>query len=154
MKYAIIALVVFAILSFLKYCEGTPVRSWKMVGLAGVPISLLLCYYAGHALPRPRPRQTQTERVAVNRAELARDFSHMAGVNQAVIDGRIVRIDLAAGKSPDEIKNFARQIAGTSAYFLSPDQTNLVTVLISVNGQQRYELNYRGRAGIVDETSY
>ena len=154
MTFALISLIVFAILVFLKFCEDSPVRSWRMVVIAGVFLSLTISYYFNHAFPKPGPRQSPAERIAVNRAELQRDFRHMAGVKAVRIDDRRIEFDLAGNQPANELKSFALQAAGTAAYFLQANKTNPVVVLVSVNGRNRYALTYAPGAGIVDETTY
>ena len=89
MKYAIVALIVFAILIFLKFCEGSPFRSWKSVILTGIPLSFIIGYYLGHAFPAPAPPPPRSERILAYRAELQRNLRHIAGVKQAAIHGSI-----------------------------------------------------------------
>ena len=106
MTFALISLIVFAILVFLKFCEDSPVRSWRMVVIAGVFLSLTISYYFNHAFPKPAPRQSPAERIAVNRAELQRDFRHMAGVKAVRIDDRRIEFDLAGNQPANELKSF------------------------------------------------
>ena len=156
MKYTVAMLVIFAVLVFLKYCEGTPFRSWKAVLLTGVPLGLpdrLLqqpCVPAKAAPPVP-----QAQKASAYRAEMERAWRRIAGVDGVQIVGTTVHINLAESKPLPAVKNFAREVAGSASYFL---RTNIqpigVKVRISVSGKKRYEMDYLPGKGVVGEQEF
>ena len=154
MKLAIVILVVFAILIFLKLCEGSPLRSWKAVFLTGIPLVFLVCYYLNHAFPKPASHQSHAQRIAANCAELKRNFSHIAGVKAATIAGNKISLDFAENQSLDILRKDAEAVAGTAAYFLDFSRTNQIFIQINVNERHRYTFTYQPTVGIVDETSF
>jgi hypothetical protein len=154
MKLAIVILVVFAILIFLKFCEGSPLRSWKAVFLNGIPVVFLVCYYLNHAFPNPALHQSPAQRIAANRAELKRNFSHIAGVKAAAIASNKISLDFAEDQSLDVFRKDAEAVAGTAAHYLDFSGTNQIFVQINVNERHRYTFTYQPTVGIVDETSF
>ncbi len=78
MKYVAALSVVLAMLVFLKYCEGSPFRTWKSVFLTGVPLGLMAGYYFSCALPAKPPPLPQSQKAAAYKAELERTFRRMA----------------------------------------------------------------------------
>lgn len=154
MKLAIVILVVFAILIFLKFCEGSPLRSWKAVLLTGVPMIFLVCYYLNHAFPKPVSHQSHAQRITANLAELKRNFSHIAGVKTANIAGNEISLDFAENKSLDVFRKDAAAVAGTAAYYLDFKGTNQLFVQINVNERHCCTFTYQPGAGIVDETVF
>ena len=152
MKFALACLVVFAVLIFLRYCEGSPVRTWKAVVLAGVLLSVAVCYYVRWAFPPPPPPQPREEKIALNQAELERTFRRIAGVRAASIEGPVVRLDFAEDKPVEEFRRIAQSTCGTAAHFLSLYKTNRMVIFISVNGRQRFALAYDTQRGVLDET--
>ena len=154
MKYATVCLVVFAILGGLRFFQNSPIRSWKAVFLAGIPLSFVICYYISCAFLPPLPPQPRAEKVQANRAELERTFRRIEGISSAAINGHEIRLDFAQDKPLAEFKQIARQTGGTAANFLALNSTNRMVVFITVNGRNRYELTYDTGQGVVDETSY
>src|ERR1035438_8567355 len=87
LKYLAAFLVTFVVLVFLKFCEGSPFRSWKSVVLTGIPLGFLAGYYLNHALLHKPPPLPQAEKAAVYRAELERTWRRIAGVDSVNIVG-------------------------------------------------------------------
>ena len=154
MKYALIYLVVFVVLGCLKYFEGSPIRSWKSACFISIPLGLMVCWYASVAFPPPPPPLPRADKVAANRAELERTFRRISGVNGASITGQIIRLDFAQDKTSAEFKSIAQQTCGTAATFLKINETNRMTVFITVNGRDRCALTYDARTGVMDETGF
>ena len=150
--YVLAFLVTFAVLVFLKFCEGTPFRTWKSVVFTGIPVALLAGYYFNHALlkkPSPLP---QSQKAAAYRAELERTCRRIAGVDRASIEGTTVRMNFADYKPLAELKSIALEVGGSAMYFLrTNDQRTPVKVRISVRGKDRYELELQPDRGIVNE---
>lgn len=154
MTLAIVILIVFAVLIFLKFCEGSPVRSWKAVFLIGAPLAFGIFYYWNHAFPHSVSHQTHAQRLAVNRAELQRNFNHIAGVKSANIVSNEISLDYAANQPLTVFRENARNAAGTLAYALGFTKTNHIIVQVAVNEQRRYTFTYQPAVGIVDETGF
>lgn len=151
-KYVIICGAIFAFLIFLKFVEGSPVRTWKSALSTAAVICVLVCLYLNWAMPKPAPLASSNQKADRYRAELRRDFSRMAGVASATIEGSTVHIDLAADKPQSEIKSMAQNAAGTTAAFLNDGhKPTQITVLMTVRGQQRYIMTYDPAHGIVEE---
>src|SRR5436309_2755994 len=94
MTYYIISfLVVFGFLTFIKYCEGTPVRSWLAVFLVAIPLSLLSGYYCNHAFPQKPAPLPQSVKAASYRLELERTVRRIQGVDQASIEGSTIKMN-------------------------------------------------------------
>ena len=151
-KYGIAFLVSFAVLAFLKCCEGSPFRSWKSVLLTGIPLALGFGYYLNHAFPPKSPPLPQVQKAGAYRLELERTWRRIAGVDKVSIAGTTVQVDLADSKPLTEVKNLARQFAGNASFFLKTNNQPIrVTVRISVRGADRYELDYDPAKGIMAE---
>jgi hypothetical protein len=151
-KYLAALLVSFAVLVFLKFCEGSPVRSWKAVLLTGLPLGLLAGYYFNHAFPKPAPPVPQVEKAFAYRAEMERAWRRIAGVDGVRISGTIVQINFADYKPLPEVKDLARQFAGSAAFFLKTNNQPVhVKVRISLRGRDRYELDYESNRGVLEE---
>src|SRR3954453_11858295 len=118
-KYIYICAGVFAFLIFLKFVEGSPIRTWTAALSSATVISVLVCLYLNWATPKPAPLAPANQKIDRYRSELRRDFSRMEGVASASIEGSTVRIDLAADKPLSEIKSMAQNAAGTTASFLN-----------------------------------
>ena len=151
-KYAVAFLASFAVLVFLKFCEGSPFRSWKSVLLTGIPLALLAGYYLNHAFPAKAPPVPQVQKAAAYRGELERTWRRIAGVDGVRIDGTTVQVNFADYKPLPEIKNYARQFAGNASFFLKTNNQPIrVKVKITVRGAERYQLDYEPGKGVVDE---
>src|SRR5437899_10808948 len=107
MKYVAALPVVLAMLVFLKYCEGSPFRTWKSVFLTGVPLGLMAGYYFSCALPAKPPPLPQAQKAAAYLAELERNFRRIAGVAEASIVGTIVQMDFEQDQPLAELKRIA-----------------------------------------------
>jgi hypothetical protein len=152
MKFALICLLLFAVLSFLRFCEGSPIRTWKAVAIAGVFLSFVAWHYLRWAFPAPPPPPPREEKIALNKAELERTFRRIAGVRAATIEVPVVRLDFSTDKTVSEFRHIAQSAGATAAHFLSLHNTNRIVVFITVNGHQRYSLAYDTQRGVVDET--
>ena len=117
-KYAVAMLVTVAVLVFLKFCEGTPFRSWKAVFLTGIPLGLLAGYYFNHAFRPKPPPAPQAQKASAYRAEMERAWRRIAGVDDVQIVGTTVQISFAGYKPLPAVKDFAREVAGNASYFL------------------------------------
>jgi hypothetical protein len=155
LQYLAALLVTLAVLVFLKFCEGSPFRTWKSVLLTGLPIGLLAGYYLNHAFPQKPPPVPQVQKAAAYRAEMERAWRRIAGVDGVNIVGTTVQINFADYKPLPEVKDFARQAAGNASYFLKTNNQPIrVKVRISVRGKDRYELDYESNKGVVDEQEF
>jgi hypothetical protein len=154
-QYFAALLVIFAVLVFLRFCEGSPFRSWKSVILTGLPVGLLAGYYLNHGFPRKPPPVPQVQKASAYRAEMERAWRRIAGVDGVNIVGTTVQINLADYKPLSDVKALARQAAGNASYFLKTNNQPIrVTVRISVRGKDRYELDYEPNKGVVDEQEF
>jgi hypothetical protein len=153
--YAVALLVSFAVLGFLKFCEGTPFRTWKAVLLTGLALGLGSGYYFKHAFP-PKPAPLpQVQKASAYRAELERTWRHIPGVDGISIVGTTVRVDLVAFKPLPEVKSLAQQLAGNAAFFLRTNGRPVrVKVQVAQRGAARYELDYEPGKGVVDEQEF
>ena len=114
----------------------------------------LFYYYLNHAFPKPALHQSPAQRIAANRAELKRNFSHIAGVKAVSIATNKISLDFAENKSLDFFREDAEAVAGTAAYYLDFSETNRLFVQINVNERHRYTFTYQPTVGIVDQTSF
>ena len=154
-QYFAALLVIFAVLVFLRFCEGSPFRSWKSVILTGLPVALLSGYYLNHAFPHKPPPVPQVQKASAYRAEMERAWRRIAGVDGVNIVGTTVQINLADYKPLSDVKALARQAAGNASYFLKTNNQPIrVTVRISVRGKDRYELDYEPNKGVVNEQEF
>ena len=149
LKYSLACFVILGILVFLKFCEGSPVRSWKSIFLTAIPLGFITCYYISCAFPLPPPRAPQAQKVSAYKAELERTFRRIAGVDRASINDSIVEINFAEDKPLSELKQIAVRTGGTAASFLKLPQ---VTVNITVRGRERYQLDYDTKGGTTERT--
>jgi hypothetical protein len=155
LKYIAAFLVIFAVLVFLKFCEGSPFRTWKSILLIGLPIGFLTGYYLNHAfLPKPPPAP-QAQKASAYGMEMARDWRRIPGVSGVDISGNTVRIDFADFKPMPEVKSFAHMVAGSASYFLRTNNQPIhVKVKITQQGKDRYEMDYEPNKGVVDEQEF
>jgi hypothetical protein len=151
-KYVLAFLVTFAVLVFLRFCEGTPFRTWKSVFLTAIPLALLAGYYFNHApLKKPAPLP-QSQKADAYRAELERTCRRIAGVDRASIEGTTVLMNFADYKPLPELKQIAREVGGTASWFLRTNNQRIaVKVRISIQGKDRYEIELHPDRGVVDE---
>ena len=155
LKYLAALVVTFAALVFLKFCDGSPFRSWKAVLLTGVPVGLLAGYYLNHAFPQEPPSVPQVQKASAYRAEMERAWRKIAGVEGVNIVGTTVQINFADYKPMSVVKDFARQAAGNASFFLKTNNQPIrVKVRISVRGRDCYELDYDPNKGVVDEQEF
>ncbi|WP_040550632.1 hypothetical protein [Pedosphaera parvula] len=150
--YIIAFAIIFAVLIGLRFLDGSPVRSWKMVFLIGIPLSLFFGYYYNRALPEKPAALPQSTKAANYRLELERTCRRIAGVQSAVIEGNTILMDFAEDKPVAEFKRLAQETGGTASYFLKTNKDSIkITVHISVKGRDRYEMNYESNRGVTDE---
>lgn len=154
LKFVLVCLVVFAFLTFLKFVEDSPVRSWKTVFFTGIPLAFITCYYVNCAFPGPPPSQPRSERVNINRAELERTIRRIEGVDRASINGMAIEMNFREPKPITELKQVGQHIAGAAAYFLQNGKTNRITIRMTVRGQDRYELEYDAKRGVINEQEF
>jgi hypothetical protein len=155
LKCAASFVVTFAVLSFLKFCEGTPFRTWKSVFLTGMPLALLAGFYFNHAfLPKPAPAP-QAQKASAYAMEMARDWRRIPGVSAVNISGTTVQVDFAGFKPMPEVKSFARMVAGSASFFLrTNNQAIRIKVRITQQGKDRYETDYEPNKGVVEEQEF
>jgi hypothetical protein len=145
----------FTVLIFLKFVEGSPVRSWRVVALAGVVLGAATGYYFNHAFPAKAAPAPASQKVDAYRAELERTFRRIDGVDSASIKGSEVRINFATDKPLPEIKQIALHCAATAAYFFRTDKSNSKAAIhITVRGQDRYEMEFDTNGGVKNEQVY
>lgn len=150
--YIIATAIIFTILILLRFLEGSPVSSWKRVFLIGIPLSLFFGYYYNRALPETAPELPQATKASNYRQELERTCRRVAGVQSASIDGNTIHMDFVEDKPFTEFKRIALETGGTASYFLKTNKESIkITVLISVKGRDRYEMNYESGRGIIEE---
>ena len=150
-KYALACLIVFAILIFLKFVEGSPVRSWKGAIFTALCLSVMVCFYLRWAFPKPLPPTPRAEKVLAYRAELERDFRRIQGVESASITGSTVRINMAEEKSSSELRQLALTTGGTAAAFMKNGNKFQITIIMSVRGEERYQAVIDPDHGVVRE---
>ena len=154
-KYAVAMLAALAVLVFLKFCEGSPIRSWKTVLLTGLPLGLLAGYYFNHAFPRQPPPAPQIQKASAYRAEMERSWRRIDGVDGVQIVGATVQISFAGYKPLPAVKAFAREVAGNASFFLQTNHQPIrVKVKIAVGGKDRYEMDYLPGKGVLDEQEF
>lgn len=150
--YIIATAIIFTILVLLRLLDGSPVRSWKMVFLIGIPLSLFFGYYYNRTLPEKPEALPQSAKAANYRLELERTCRRVAGVQSAKIDGNTIHMDFVEDKPFPEFKRIATETGGTASYFLKTNNESIkITVQISVKGRDRYEMNYESGRGIIEE---
>jgi hypothetical protein len=153
-KYFIACAIIFAFLIFLKFVQDSPVRTWTTALLTAAVLSVLVCFYLNWAFPKPTPPATRAQKVIRYAAELRRDFSRIKGVDRADIQGSTVRINFAEDKSLAELKQTARHTGGAAAYFMKNGDKFQITVILSVHGEDRYQMLYDPDRGMVEETTF
>src|SRR4051794_523935 len=107
--YIVTFSVIFALLIFLKFCEGTPIRSWLTVFLIGIPLSLLTGYYFNHFLLKKQEPLPQSVKASAYRLELERTVRRIDGVDQASIEGSTINMNFAKDKPLADLKRIARE---------------------------------------------
>src|SRR4051812_45344318 len=96
LKYSLVFLAVFGVLTFLKFVENSPVRSWKTVIFTALPLGFVICYYVSCVTPQPPPPKPETQKISAYRAELERTIRRIEGVDQASIHGTRIDMNFAA----------------------------------------------------------
>src|SRR5579863_7183839 len=105
---------VFAVLIFVKFCEGSPIRSWLSVFLVGLPLALALGWYFHHAFPAKSAPLPQTVKADAYRQELERTFQRIDGVDRATFIGTNIELNFARDKPTADFEQIARQTAGSA----------------------------------------
>jgi hypothetical protein len=153
--YIITFSVAFAVLILLKFCEGSPVKSWTAVVLAGLVLGFSGGWYFNRFMPKKAEPLPQAVKASAYRQELERTVRRIAGVDAASIEGSTVQMNFAQQKSTDELRNIAMQVGGTASYFLrTNNQSAPVTVHMTVQGRERYEVDFGGGGGLSNERVY
>ncbi len=147
--------VVFAVLIFLKFCEGSPIRSWLAVVLVGVPLAVLCGWYFNHALPQKAKPLPQSVKAAAYQQELERTFRRIDGVRDASFKGTTIEMDFAQDKPTADLRKIALQSGGSASWFLKTNKDSVkITVHMTVQGRDRYEMTYDPAKGTTDEHEY
>ncbi|MDQ6631857.1 MAG: hypothetical protein M3Y82_08870 [Verrucomicrobiota bacterium] len=153
-KYIVACAIIFAVLIFLKFLENSPLRSWKAVFFSAVLLSVSVCYYLHWAFPPPSPPLPRAKKALANAAELQRTFRRIADVDQASIEGSIIKINFAEEKSLDELKRIALDCGYTAANFMRDKKDFKITVHISVRGGDRYQVIIPAEGGAIEEQTF
>lgn len=153
-KYSLACLAIFGLLAFLKHVEDSPIRSWRGVFLTAIPFALIVCFWLKWAYPPPPPPQAPPERSDINKAEMIRTLRRIDGVDRATIDGSLVQVNFSKDKPLNELKQIARHSGSATAHFLDVGKGNRITYRISIQGRDRYEMEYDTEKGVVSENEF
>lgn len=146
---------VFAVLIFLKFCEGSPIRSWPVVILVGLPLAALLGWYFNHAFAPKGKVVSQSAKAAAYQEELERTFRRIDGVDDASFKGTTIEMNFRADKPTAELRKIALQSGGSASWFLKTNANSVkITVHMTVQGRDRYEMTYDSAKGMTDEHEY
>src|SRR5580704_14504363 len=104
LRYIAIFAGIFAVLVLLKFCEGSPVRTWKSVILVGIVLGMALGWYFHHALPAKAAPLPQSAKADAYRQELERTFRRVDGVDSASFVGTNIELNFIHDKSTAELK--------------------------------------------------
>lgn len=147
----LIYLATFAVLIFLKFCEGSPIRSWKAVVLVGLPLAAGAGWYFNHAFPAKAPPLPRSAKADAYRQELERTFRRIDGVDQASFVGTNIELNFTQDKPTAELKRLAAQTGGNATWFLKTNRNPVqVTVHITVQGRDRLEMTFDSAKGVID----
>jgi hypothetical protein len=73
-------------------------------------------------------------------------------VDQASIEGSTIKMNFTDDKPLAELKRIARETGGTASFFLKTNKDSIkITVLMSIRGRDRYEMDYESNRGVTDE---
>lgn len=146
---------IFAVLIFLKFCEGSPVRSWKSVLLVGIPLAFVLGWYFNHAFPKKAAPLAQSAKADAYRQELERTFQRIDGVDRASFVGTNIEMDFSQDKPTSELKKIAAQTAGSATWFLKTNNRPVqISIHITVQGRDRLQMTLDTAKGITDEQEF
>jgi hypothetical protein len=147
--------VIFAILIFLRFCEGSPIRTWKSVVLVGIPLAFALGWYLNHAFPKKAAPLPQSAKADAYRQELERTFQRIAGVDSASFVGNTIEMNFSQDKPISELKRIATETAGTATWFLKTNNNPVqVTIHITVQGRDRLQMTLDTAKGVTDEQEF
>src|SRR5580704_10933756 len=147
--------VIFSVLIFLKFCEGSPIRSWKSVVLVGLVLSVALGWYFHHAFPAKAAPLPQSVKADAYRQELERTFRRIDGVDRASFTGTNIEMNFSQDKPISELKKIAVETAGSATWFLKTNQTSVrVTINITVQGRDRLQMTLDSAKGVTEEQEF
>jgi hypothetical protein len=147
--------VTFAVLIFLKFCQGSPIRSWRAVVFVGVVLASALGWYFNHAFPAKSAPLPQSAKADAYRQELERTFRRIDGVDQASFVGTNIELNFIHDKSTAELKKLAAQTGGNATWFLKTNQNPVqVTVHITVQGRDRLEMTFDSAKGVTEQREF
>jgi hypothetical protein len=146
---------IFAVLVLLKFCEGSPVRTWKSVILVGIVLGMALGWYFHHALPAKAAPLPQSAKADAYRQELERTFRRVDGVDSASFAGNKIEMNFSQDKPNSELKRIAVQTAGSATWFLKTNNGPVqVTIHITVQGRDRLQMTLDSAKGVTDEQEF
>lgn len=144
-----------AVLGLLKFVQDSPVRSWKVVMAGTLGFGAMGGYYCHHAFPAKAPPAPAAQKVEAYRAELERTFRRIDGVDNALVQNSAIWINFTRDKPLEQLKQIALQCGATAAYFFRINNPNSkVSVHITVQNNDRYEMTYAVKGGVQDEKVY
>jgi len=150
-KFTLACVIIFGILSFLKFVDDSPIRSWKSVFFTGIPLSFIVCYWVNCAYPPPPPLAPPNEKVSAYRAELERTFRRIEGVTSASIKGSIAEINFGKEMPPEKLRQIAHHCGGAAAYFFRSGDFKGLVIFLKVMGNDRYRIEYGPDGNIISE---
>src|SRR5688500_9786721 len=106
-KYTLAAVLLLGVLTFLKFVQDSPIRTWKAVFVTALPLVVIVSLWIKWAYPPPPPPQPKMERVEINRAELERTLRRIEGVDRATIQSNRIELNFGVERSTDQIKKLA-----------------------------------------------
>jgi hypothetical protein len=146
---------VFAVLIFLKFCEGSPIRSWLAVFLVGLPLAGALGWYFNHAFPQKGKPLPQSAKADAYRLELERTFRRIDGVDNASFKDKTIEMNFRADKPTADLRQIALDSGGAAAWFVKTNGNSVqITVHMTVQGRDRYEMTYDTAKGLIDQHEY
>ncbi|MDB6028741.1 MAG: hypothetical protein JWM68_4964 [Verrucomicrobiales bacterium] len=155
LKYSLICLGTLVVLTFLKFVEESPVRSWKMVFFTAIPLAAIICYYVSCAFPPPLPPAPEKKKIENYRAQMELYVRHIAGVRSASINGSRMDIDLDSEYPLQRMRQIALSSGSTAAQFMKPSGSNLtMTIHVTAIKRDRLEIEYDTKRGIVREQTF
>jgi hypothetical protein len=155
LTYIISFVAVLAALVFLRFCEGSPIRTWRAVFLIGLPLAALVGWYFNLALPQKGKPLPQSTKAAAYQKELERTFRRIDGVDSASFTNTTIEMNFRQDKPIAELRKIALQSGGSASWFLKTNQNSVkITVHMTVQGRDRYEMTLDSAKGVTDEHEY